>query len=76
MVLHQGYALATLHSADEKTGVIAVLEWTRRSLTLRAKKQCASFPHGIDVHDGKVAYTSYTDSSFTILPLEEVLAGD
>ena len=63
------YIFATIHEDDTQTGYIVVIALDESTGQLRtvAKHACASFPHGIDVYQNKLVYTSYADSSVVIL---------
>lgn len=63
------YLFATLHDDAAQTGNIVVIALDEASGQMRMVTQhaCASFPHGIDVYENQLAYTSYTDSSVVIM---------
>ena len=63
------YVFATLHDDAAQTGYIVVIALDEASGQMRLvrKHACASFPHGIDVYQNQLAYTSYTDSSVVIM---------
>jgi len=66
LVMQGDKFFATVHSADDKCGYIVIGEILEDTVRVLKKVKCVSFPHGIDVCNGKLAYTSYTNSSIIV----------
>lgn len=69
IVADKTYIFATIHDDDTQKGYIVVIAFDESSGQMRTvtKYACASFPHGIDVYQNKLVYTSYADSSVVIM---------
>jgi hypothetical protein len=72
-VIYNNYFFITLHDAIDKCGYIYVGTINDINISYVKKVKCNNFPHGIDVYNNKLAYTSYTNGSVTIHSLDEFL---
>ena len=73
MVIYNDYFLATIHCGIDKCGNIIVGKINNNKLYFTKKVPCNDFPHGIDVFNDKVAYTSYANSSIVIQQLSNFI---
>ncbi|MCH2187366.1 hypothetical protein MK280_16025 [Myxococcota bacterium] len=67
-ISHNGLHYVSLHDSHEKCGYIITVE-TRNGLNILKKTVCERFPHGLDVRDQQLAYSTYSTSSVHIEPL-------
>lgn len=70
---YKNYHFFTMHDGDKKCGKIVVVKVVDNELTIHKTIVCEGFPHGIDINYGKLVYTSYSQSSFTVYRLDDVL---
>ncbi|MFC4892084.1 hypothetical protein ACFPDQ_03350 [Pseudofrancisella aestuarii] len=64
--LYEGNIFLSLHNGDYKKGQIYVINLIDKKIKVIHKVFCHGFPHGLDVFDGKIAYTSYKEKSIFI----------
>ena len=62
-----------MHCGIDKCGYIFIGKIDKDKLIFVKKVACNNFPHGIDVYNNKLAYTSYANSSVTIHSLDEFI---
>ena len=72
-VIYMNYFFITLHCGNDKCGYIYIGKIDKNKLIFVRKVKCNSFPHGIDVYNNKLVYTSYANSSITIYSLDEFI---
>lgn len=72
-IVYKNHYFSTVHEGNQRSGYILVYRIHSNHLTLVNKVKCHDFPHGIDIFDNKLAYTSYSKSSITILPLSDFI---
>ena len=72
-VYHGGYHFITLHDGNEECGKIIVVKISNNKLKIVNKVKCNDFPHGIDVYENRLAYTSYSSESIVLCPLGDFL---
>jgi len=72
-VIYNNYFFVTLHCGIDKCGYIYIGKIDKDKLIFVKKVKCNNFPHGIDVHNNRLAYTSYTSSSVIIHTLDEFI---
>lgn len=73
LVMQGNNFFATIHSADDRCGYIVVGEILDDTVRVLRKVKCASFPHGIDICNDKLAYSSYTNSSIILHYLNDFM---
>lgn len=66
------FILVSVHSADDNCGYILTLKF-KPKLKLIKKTKCHPFPHGMDVSNNHLAYTSYSTSSVHVKSLSNYL---
>ena len=71
-VSHGGLHYLSLHDGRNKCGQIVTVG-TQGGLKVLKKTACASFPHGLDIYDQKLAYSAYSTSSVYVKPLDHFL---
>ena len=71
-VSSHGMHFVSLQDSVEGCGYVVTLKVGDR-LEVVKKTRCDDFPHGLDVHDQTLAYSSYSTSSVHIRPLSEFL---
>lgn len=72
---HNGLHYFSLDDGNDRTGKIVVIKVKDETLTLVHEIICDDFPHGIDILNGELSYTSYATSmlktiSLSATPLE------
>jgi len=72
-VIYKNYFFVTLHCGVDKCGYIYIGQIDKDKLIFVKKVACNNFPHGIDVYNNKLAFTSYANSSLTIHFLDEFI---
>jgi len=75
-VIYNNHFFAVLHSEIYKCGYIYIGSINDTNITFIKKVQCNDFPHGIDIYNNKLAYTSYTNSSVMVHSLDEFIKID
>lgn len=73
---NMGYHFFTTYDGHRKKGVIKIFKVENAELKVTHSVVCKSFPHGIDILDGKIAYTSYKESSVIVYDLDYVFQTD
>ncbi|MHA7864933.1 hypothetical protein [Flagellimonas marinaquae] len=73
---NNGLHFFTTHDGNRKKGVIQIIKEENGELKVVHSVVCESFPHGIDILDGKVAYTSYKQCSVNIFDLDYMFQTD
>jgi hypothetical protein len=73
---NMGFHFFTTHDGNRKKGVIQIIKEENAELKVIHSVVCESFPHGIDVLDGKIAYTSYKKRSVNVYDLDYVFQTD
>lgn len=63
----------TMHDGVAQSGIILILKTKNKKLELIKRVPCESFPHGIDIINDQLIYTSYANSSIIMHPLAELL---
>ena len=71
---YKNFHFITMHDGDNKCGVIVILKVSNNKIDVFRKVKCESFPHGIDIYNDQLVYSSYTNSSITSHPLRDFLA--
>jgi hypothetical protein len=72
-VIYKDYFFITLHCGIDKCGYIYIGKINNNKLIFIKKVKCNNFPHGIDIYNNKLVYTSYANSSITIHSLDEFI---
>jgi len=72
-VIYKNYFFITLHSGIDKCGYIYIGTIHHTNITFVKKVRCNDFPHGIDVYNNTLAYTSYANSSITVHSLSDFI---
>jgi len=75
-MIYNNYFFMTLHSEIYKCGYIYIGSFTDTNIKFIKKVPCNDFPHGIDIYNNKLAYTSYTNSSVMVHSLDEFIKID
>ena len=57
--IYNNYYFLTAHNYQEKQGYIYMYKIKDKTLKYYKKMKCYGFPHGIDINDLFLAYTSY-----------------
>ena len=65
----------SLHNAQSRCGQIVTVG-SEGALKVLKRTPCTSFPHGLDIYDQQLAYSSYSTSSVYIEPLSDFLPID
>jgi len=52
---------------------IYISEIKNENIIFIKKIKCKNFPHGIDIYNNKLIYTSYANSSIIIEPLDKFI---
>jgi|GEM_PF-3102129 len=73
---NMGYHFFTTYDGHRKKGVIQIIKEENAELKVVHSIVCKSFPHGIDILDGKIAYTSYKECSVNVYDLDYVFQTD
>lgn len=73
---NNGYHFFTTYDGHRKKGVIQIVKEENAELKVTHSVVCKSFPHGIDILDGKIAYTSYKESSVNVYDIDYVFQTD
>ncbi|MCH2107292.1 MAG: hypothetical protein MK291_11700, partial [Planctomycetes bacterium] len=71
-VSSHGLHFVSMHDAVEERGYVVTLR-AKDTLEIVKKTPCEDFPHGLDIHEEALAYSSYSTSSVHIRPLSEFL---
>jgi hypothetical protein len=71
--IKDNHFFVVIHSADDECGYIVIGNIEKTKLNLLKKVQCHDFPHGIDVRNNLLAYTSYAKSTTTIQLLSDYI---
>lgn len=71
IAIHNNHFFVTAHSIDDECGYILVGNIEKTSLNFLKKVRCHDFPHGIDIRNNLLAYTSYAKSTVTIQLLSD-----
>jgi len=71
--IYNNYFFTIYQSEIDKCGYIYIGTINDTKITFVKKVKCNNFPHGIDVYNNKLAYTSYTNSSVTVHSLDELI---
>ncbi|MDP6866531.1 MAG: hypothetical protein QGG62_06305, partial [Candidatus Poseidoniaceae archaeon] len=66
-VVYNDYILFTRHCSVKRCGIISIYKISENKLTLIDEIMCEEFPHGIDVYNDKIAYTSYAKSALIMI---------
>ena len=74
--IYNNHFFITLHSEIYKCGHIYIGSINDTKLTFIKKVQCNDFPHGMDIYNNKLAYTSYANSSVMVHSLDEFIKID
>ena len=69
-VFHDGLHYFAIHDGEEKRGKILVVRTSDGKIERIRDVPCNDFPHGLDIRDGLLAYTSYSTSSVILEPLD------
>jgi hypothetical protein len=72
-VFHNGYCYITCTNANGVGYILRCRITPGYKFAEPAMFPTEGFPHGIAIHNGLLAYTSYTDSSLTVLNLAEMV---
>ena len=71
-VSSHGLHFVGLHDAAEERGYVVTMR-VNDKLEVVKKTRCEDFPHGFDINDQTLAYSSYSTSSVHVRPLSEFL---
>jgi len=63
----------TMHDGNNQCGVIMILKIIANKLSIVKRVACESFPHGIDIMNEQLIYTSYANSSIILHSLNELI---
>lgn len=73
LVIHNNYFFITLHDGSDRCGYVYIGSINDDNITYVKKVKCNNFPHGIDIYNNKLVYTSYANSSVTIHSLNDFI---
>lgn len=71
-ISYGGYQFVVLHDGTDKTGYIVIIKVDNKKLRLIKKIPCAGFPHGLDIRNDKLIYTTYSQSSIIVINLQDL----
>ena len=72
-IMYNNNFFCTVHSEIDKCGYIYIGIVSDKTITIIKKVPCNNFPHGIDIYNNKLVYSSYTNNSITIHSLDEFI---
>lgn len=73
-VIYKDYFLCTRHCAIKRCGVISIYKIHSNKLELIKEIECENFPHGIDINENKIVYTSYAKSAIFMIDFPDLTA--
>ena len=71
-VVYKDYYLFTRHCSIKRCGIIGIYKIHNNKLELVKEIECENFPHGIDVNENRIVYTSYTKSAIFMIDFPKI----
>lgn len=70
---YKGYHFITMHDGNLASGVILILKIIEEKLSIIKRVACASFPHGLDIVNDQLIYSSYANSAIICHDINELI---
>ena len=71
-VIYKDYYLFTRHCSIKRCGIIGIYKIYNNKLELVKEIECENFPHGIDVNENRIVYTSYAKSAIFAIDFPKI----
>ena len=71
-VVYKDYYLFTRHCSIKRCGIISICKIYNNKLELVKEIECENFPHGIDVNENRIVYTSYAKSAIFMIDFPKI----